>query len=64
MQVDGAKGDPDVPMTKAEVDAKFADCADYGGMPAERARTLRQMVERIDAIPDVSRLTAELVLPG
>ncbi|RYE04375.1 MAG: MmgE/PrpD family protein [Sphingomonadales bacterium] len=58
------KGDPETPMTRSEIDAKFADCADYGGMPAGRAAALKQLVERVDALADVSKITAAMAMKG
>lgn len=56
------KGDPETPMTRAEIDAKFADCADYSGMPVGRAAVLKQLVESIDTLADVSKITAAMVM--
>lgn len=58
------KGDPETPMTRAEIDAKFADCTEFGGMPAARAAALKHMVERIALARDVSQITAAMAMHG
>ncbi|MCW3837010.1 MmgE/PrpD family protein [Sphingomonas canadensis] len=58
-----AKGDPGAPMTAAETAAKFADCADYAGIGPDRAGALRGLLERIDTLDDISRLTAAMAVP-
>lgn len=59
-KVDAAKGDPSAPMSAAEIIAKFEDCLDYGGIePAQRAK-LRALLEGVDGLADVRRLTKAL----
>jgi 2-methylcitrate dehydratase PrpD len=63
-RVGTTKGDPDAPMTAAEIASKFADCAEYGRIPAERAEAIRQMVSRIEGVADVARLTDAMAIAG
>ncbi|MDP3908649.1 MmgE/PrpD family protein [Novosphingobium sp.] len=58
--VAAAKGDPDVPMSAAEVTAKFDDCLDYAGIGPARQARLRALLNGVDRLPDVSRLTAAM----
>lgn len=60
--VGAAKGDPEVPMSPAEIEAKFADCMDYAGMSASRAQALRRLVAGIDRLDNVSRLNAAMIM--
>lgn len=55
-----AKGDPGVPMSAAEVAAKFADCLDYAGFAPARQAELRGLLGGIDELADVRRLTAAM----
>lgn len=55
-----AKGDPGVPMSAAEVAAKFADCLDYAGFAPERKERLGELVAGIGGLADVTRLTAAM----
>lgn len=55
-----AKGDPGVPMSGAEVTSKFADCLNYAGLAPTRQAQLRDLLDRVDGLPDVTRLTAAM----
>ena len=55
-----AKGDPEVPMSAAEVAAKFADCLDYAGFTPERKERLGALLAGIDGLADVTQLTAAM----
>lgn len=55
-----AKGDPDVPMSAAEVTAKFSDCLDYAGLAPRRQAHLRELLGGVDGLTDVARLTAAM----
>lgn len=59
-KVAAAKGDPALPMSAAEVRAKFDDCLDYGGIAPHRRDELRGLLGRIDSLADVRRLTRAL----
>lgn len=59
-KVEAAKGDPAVPMSAAEVAAKFEDCLDYGGIEPARREKLRAALASIDSLADVRRLTKAL----
>lgn len=56
-KVEAAKGDPTAPMSAAEVRAKFDDCMDDGGIAPRRREELRALLEKIDGLADVRRLT-------
>lgn len=58
--VAAAKGDPGVPMTAAEVTAKFNDCLDCAGLAPARQSALRAVLDEVDALPDMTRLTAAM----
>ncbi|WP_298289420.1 MmgE/PrpD family protein [Novosphingobium sp.] len=55
-----AKGDPDVPMSGREVTGKLADCLDYAGLAPARQAHLLKLLDAVDDLPDVSRLTATM----
>jgi MmgE/PrpD C-terminal domain len=54
-----AKGQPQVPLTDAELTAKFLDCATRV-MPAARADELLGLVQGIEGLADVSVLARAL----
>jgi 2-methylcitrate dehydratase PrpD len=58
---DAGRGHPANPMSDEEVVAKFTDCAHWGGLSDDGAR-LRELVERLETLPDVAPLIAELGL--
>lgn len=58
--VAAAKGDPGVPMTAAEVTAKFDDCLDYAGFAPARLAELRSVLDSIDRLADIRALTAAM----
>ena len=55
--VRAAKGDPEAPLSDAEVAQKFADCLDYGGLALRRGDRLRRLLAGVDQLADISRLT-------
>ncbi|WP_158011655.1 MmgE/PrpD family protein [Sphingomonas turrisvirgatae] len=57
-----AKGDPQAPMSPAEIEAKFADCMDYAGLPNAQATALRQLIAGIDRVTDVRSLSAAMAM--
>lgn len=60
-RVTAAKGDPAVPMTEQEVDAKFRDCIDYAGLSPEKGAAIRTLATDIGSLADTSQLTHALV---
>lgn len=52
-----AKGDPGLPMSKSEIASKFDDCLDYAGMERSKRTVLRALVDSVDDLPDIARLT-------
>ena len=54
---DFGKGSPANPMTDAELEQKFFECAAWGGLDAARARRIVDMVWRIEELTDVRELT-------
>jgi 2-methylcitrate dehydratase PrpD len=59
-RADFGKGSPADPMSDAELEAKFVDCAAWGGLSAEDARTVAAMIWRIEDLADVRELTRPL----
>lgn len=58
--VAAAKGAPDVPMSAAEVAAKFDDCLDYAGVAPARHAELHSLLDGVEDLPDIRRLTAAM----
>ena len=59
-QADFGKGSPADPMSDAELEAKFADCAAWGGLAEQDARAVAAMISRIEELGDVRALTRPL----
>jgi hypothetical protein len=55
-----AKGDPEAPMTDVEIEAKFRDCLEHGGLSQAQGGRIRALALDIAAMDDVSRLTAAM----
>ena len=59
-RADFGKGSPAIPMSFEDVAEKFLDCASFASWPPEKAKTVVQIVRRIEKVPDVRQLTAQL----
>jgi 2-methylcitrate dehydratase PrpD len=57
---DYGKGSLADPMTDAEVEAKFHECARYVGWPTERTSRIVDLVWRLEQLPDISELMLQL----
>lgn len=57
-RADVAKGNPADPMSYQEVAAKFLDCAAFARWPADKARSVVEVMRGIERVPDVRALTA------
>ena len=57
-QAEVAKGHPLNPMSYDEVAAKFLDCAAFAKWPAAKAKSVVDMVRKLENVPDVRRITA------
>lgn len=60
-RADFGKGSPVNPMTDAELEAKFHECAAWGNLPRERAQRVAELVWRLEDLSDVRTLTELLV---
>ncbi len=58
-RVSQAKGQPKNPLTDAQLEAKFRDCA-ARVLPAARIDPLVTMLKALDTVPDVSELARAL----
>ena len=56
-RADFAKGSPSNPMTDAEIEGKFFDCAAWGGLPSDRAQRAAGLIWDLPDLPDVRELT-------
>jgi len=63
-QADFGKGSPANPMSYAEVAGKFHECAEYAGIARARADEIVSLVEDLETLPGISRLTTLLFAPG
>jgi len=59
-RADFGKGSPADPMSDAELEAKFRDCAAWGGLIDEDARTVAGLIWRIEELTKVRDLTGLL----
>jgi 2-methylcitrate dehydratase PrpD len=59
-RADFGKGSPADPMTDVELEAKFRDCAAWGGMTDDDARRVATMIWRLDEVRDIRDLTMRL----
>jgi 2-methylcitrate dehydratase PrpD len=59
-RADFGKGSPADPMSDAELEAKFRDCAAWGGLTEEDAHAVAAMIWRIEELPRVRDLTLPL----
>jgi 2-methylcitrate dehydratase PrpD len=62
-RVEHAKGQPQNPLTDAELETKFRDCA-ARALPGEQVDGLVAAVRELEALPDVSALCRRLRAPG
>ncbi len=61
-RADFGKGSPSNPMSDAELEAKFYECADWGGLSRAQAERVVELVWRLEELPDVRELTALLAM--
>jgi 2-methylcitrate dehydratase PrpD len=59
-RADFGKGSPADPMSDAELEEKFVDCAAWAGVPEGEARRIARMVWALDSLGDVRELTTSL----
>jgi 2-methylcitrate dehydratase PrpD len=59
-RIDYGKGSKANPMSDDEVAEKFRLCAEYAGLPGDRADRVIEMVKRLEELADVRELTALL----
>jgi 2-methylcitrate dehydratase PrpD len=59
-RIDYGKGSKANPMSDDEVAEKFRLCAEYAGLPGDRADKVIEMVKRLEELADVRELTALL----
>ena len=58
-----AEGDPDTPLSEVQIIEKFHDLADPV-LGKKRAEEIRNMIERIETLPDISELVELLAPPA
>ena len=58
-----SRGTPERPMSWAEIEEKFRDCA-QGVLPAEQVASALALIPRIETLPDVAPLVAALAPRG
>ncbi len=56
-QADFGKGSPANPMSDDELSEKFRQCAAWGGLDAQKAKAVLDLVWRIEELKDVNELT-------
>jgi 2-methylcitrate dehydratase PrpD len=62
-RADFGKGSPSNPMTDAELETKFLECAAWGGLAPDTAREVAERVGHLEDLVDVRELTALLAAP-
>jgi len=55
-----AKGQPKNPLSDAELDTKFRDCA-VRTLPTDRAEAVLGAIRKLETVPDVSAIAKLLV---
>ena len=58
-----SRGTPERPMSWAEIEEKFQDCA-QGVLPAAQGASALELIARVEELPDVTPLVAALVARG
>ena len=58
-----SRGTPERPMSWAEIEEKFRDCA-QGVLPAAQVASALALIPRIETLPDVAPLVAALAPRG
>lgn len=61
-RADFGKGSPYNPMSDAELETKFYDCAAWSGLPSKQAERIVEMVWKLEDLEDVRELTALLTV--
>ena len=56
-RADFGKGSPANPMSDAEIEQKFHECAAWGGLPRSRAERVAELVWDVESLRDVRDLT-------
>ena len=59
-RADFGKGSPTNPMSDAELETKFRECAAWGGLPRAETDRVAELIWRLEEVPDVRALTALL----
>ena len=59
-RADFGKGSPADPMTDAELETKFRDCARWAGYGDDPAGRIAETTWRLEELPDIRELTAQL----
>ena len=56
-----AKGAADNPLSRAELEAKFRECAQWGGVDAHKAGRAIELIGQLERAPDCAALVRNLV---
>jgi 2-methylcitrate dehydratase PrpD len=56
-RADFAKGSPAIPMSYADVAAKFLDCAAFAKWPLSKAQAVVELVRKLEDAPDIRAVT-------
>jgi 2-methylcitrate dehydratase PrpD len=56
-----AKGAADNPLSRAELEAKFRECAQWGGVDADKAGRAIELIGQLERAPDCAALVRNLV---
>jgi len=62
-RVEAPKGEPQVPMSDAELDGKFLDLA-HMVLPGDQVNQIIHLVKNFEAVQDLREITANLVVSG
>jgi 2-methylcitrate dehydratase PrpD len=63
-RADFGKGSPTNPMSDAELEQKFHECAAWGGLPRASAEDVAGLIWHLEDLPDVRELTRLLRVPS
>lgn len=56
-----AKGEPNQPLTSAEFEQKFRDCAQSAGLKPSQIAALMSTIQNLESLSDASTLTSQMV---
>lgn len=63
LRMEHTLGSPEKPMTQQDFDSKLNDCINFSARPLPNAKRLREVVDRLETLPDIKELISILSVP-